>query len=132
MTPAVRARFVRRSMGQECESGRHRYEIIHRETGRVVGVVSPWADDFALNRRRLWNAYTAAPGAEDAAINAADERIEDAIAAVLDVSNSCPPVRDRKPRDPEGYDLEAESRAKYPDAWEFYDWLVSVTQEETP
>lgn len=129
MSPSVRSRFVRRSTGPECESGRHRYEIIHRETGRVVGVVSPWADDFALNGRRLWNAYTAAPGAEDAAINAADERIEDAIAAVLDTSNSRPPVRDRKPSDPEGYDREAESRAKFPDGWEFHDWLVSVTRE---
>ena len=125
----IRSRFVRRSTGPECESGRHRYEIIHRETGRVVGVVSPWADEFAVSRVRLWNAYTAAPGASDEAINTPDERLEDAILWVLDAANSRPPVRDRKPSDPEGYDREAESRAKFPEGWEFYDWLVSVTKE---
>jgi len=128
MSPSVRSRFVRRSTGPECESGRHRYEIIHRETGRVVGVVSPWADEFAVSRVRLWNAYTAAPGASDEAINTPDERLEDAILSVLDPSNARPP--DHKGATHNNLQPDEDgSRATFPEAWEFYDWLVSVTRE---
>lgn len=132
MSGSIRSRFVRRSTGVACDSGRHRYAVIHRATGRVVGYVSPWASDFALNGRRIWNAYTASPGIEGGAINGTDEWVESAILAVLDASNCRPLVRDRKPSDPKGYDCEAESRAKFPEAWEFYDWLVSVTKEDAP
>ncbi len=126
MINPVRSRFVRRSTGVECESGRHRYEIVHRETGRVVGVVSPWAADFAQNGRRIWNAYTASPWVEDMAINGCDERLEAAILSVLDPTNARP-LPERGPNQKKAD--EAGSRAKYPEAWEFYDWLVSVTRE---
>ncbi len=129
MTRAVRSRFVRRSTGPECESGRHRYQIIHRETGRVVGVVSPWADEYAVSGARLWNAYTAAPWVTDEAVNSPDERLEDAILAVLDPSNARPPDHTGATHNTMRPD-EAGSRAKYQEAWEFYDWLMSVTKDE--
>jgi hypothetical protein len=130
---AVRDRFVRRSTGVACDSGRHRYAIVHRESGRVAGYVAPWAADFALNKRRIWNAYTAAPDVEDAAINGTDEWIEVAILAVLDPTCCRPPDHRGATMDTLKPD-EAGSRVKFPEAWEFYDWLVSVTRvdEMTP
>lgn len=125
----VRYRFVRRSTGPECESGRHRYEIVHRETGRVARVVSPWADEYGVSGARLWSAYTAAPWADDEAINGTDERLEDAILHVLNPANARPPDHrgtDQNNLKPD----EAGSRAKFPEAWEFYDWLVAVTKED--
>lgn len=128
MSPTVRSRFVRRSTGVACDSGRHRYEIIHCETGRVAGWVAPWAADFVLHGCRTWNAYTASPWADKSAINNDDRCLEDAILAVLDPDNARPPDHWGKHENDMRFD-EARSRAAFPDAWEFYDWLVSVTRE---